>query len=487
MSNLAAKSRTNNPVSSETLPVDKMSDADKFLLYSALLSDKELAELPSEKILEYRKKLNPYGRTIAGSNKYLNFSITQITHEYWKKFITTSMVGYLNRMCDEWKVPNGVPVVGVYKYLEDPSALDTPQHVLDKNNESLMYDYEFNRRWMEKRIVVKEFLEEMFQFNPDEHVRSGYRPNYKDSSRTPLQTMAARIAVNHLIKKDVQLRTDKEEYDQARGIKTKKIKRTIKSKNGATRTIIREVPVNEEVTKPDETHPMPLDPANPKDPNVVSTVTNMIPPHDIFHRFKMYYQENYEELREAVKHLYCENPEFELAINAYAMHDTAEDAELFKKQHADEVISEIFTVETGKWCFFDSFKKQRESVTFYNKNTVILEEMTKQAERDERLGQDMMSKRVEKSKKMNEVEAGPDAANLKQWVAENNNLAKMGAMYLGDKADDDIPEDAVQVDVWKIAKGGVQLVKEKFYTQAEAPSFVSDSKGPSSSSSKSEV
>ena len=474
--------------SSEQLQnLDNMSNAERIALYATMLSDKELAELPTEKILEIKKQLNPYGRTIAGSNKYLNFSITQITHEYWKKFITTSMIGFLNRMCDEWKVPNGVPVISVYKYLEDPTTLDTPTHTIEKNNESLMYDYEFNRRWMEKRIVVKEFLEEMFQFNPDEHVRSGYRPNYKDTTRTPLETMAARIAVNHLIKKDKQLLADKTEHDVARGVKTKKIKRTIKSKNGEVRTIVREVPIVDTVAMPTETTPTPLNPEKPVDPNVTTTVTNMIPPHDIFHRFKMYYQENYEELRDAVKHLYCEKPEFELAINAYAMHDTPEEAELFKKQHADEVISEIFTADTGKWCFFDCFKKQRESVTFYNKNTIILEEMTKQAERDERLGQDMMSKRVEKSKKMNEVESGPDAANLKQWVSENSNLAKMGAMYLGDKADDDIPEDAVQVDVWKIAKGGVQLVKEKFYTQAEAPTFVNDSKDGPASSSKAEM
>ncbi len=117
--------------------VETMSDAERVALYASLLSDKELAELPTEKILEIRKKLNPYGRTIAGSNKYLNFSVTQITHEYWKKFITTSMIGFLNRMCDEWKVPAGVPVVSVYKYLEDPTSLDTPQHAIEKNNDRL--------------------------------------------------------------------------------------------------------------------------------------------------------------------------------------------------------------------------------------------------------------------------------------------------------------------------------------------------------------
>ena len=44
----------------------------------------------------------------------------------------------------------------------------------------------------------------------------------------------------------------------------------------------------------------------------------------------------------------------------------------------------------------------------------------------------------------------------------------MGAEYIGDKADDDIPENAVQVDVWKIAKGGIEITKDKFYSSADA-------------------
>lgn len=453
----------------------ELSTAERIDLYLQALKTDDLAKLPEDKILEMRKRLNPYGRTIAGADNFLNFSITQITHEYYKKLITTAMIGFLNRMCDEWKVPNGVPVVSVYDYLEDKTKLDTPQLVLDKGNTSLAFDYEFNRLWMGKRMIVKEFLEEMFQFNPDEHVRSAYRPNYKDSSRTPLDTMAARLAVNHATTKDKSLADDKAAYEEAKGIVTKKVKRVIKGRDGKEKIIYKEVPI--ENTKPEQptpTNPNKLNPDKPVDPNFKSNVTNMIPPADMFGRFKTYVAENYEELRDAVLALYCEKPEFELAINPYSWHDSKEKAEAFKKQHADEVITEVFTAESGKWNFFDSFKEQRESVNFYNKNTIILEEMVKQIERDERLGQDLMAKRVEKEKKKNIIESGPDAENFAQWRKENSDVSKLGAKHIGDMADPDMPDDSVQVDVWRLAKGGTEITKDKFFSMAEAPKFVQE-------------
>ena len=78
------------------------------------LNDKDLSNVDANQILELRKNLNPYGRTIQGSDNYLNFSITQVSQEWHKKFMTTSFIGFLFRMCNEWKVPNGVPVVSVY-------------------------------------------------------------------------------------------------------------------------------------------------------------------------------------------------------------------------------------------------------------------------------------------------------------------------------------------------------------------------------------
>ena len=456
------------------LATKKLSTAEQLEMYLNSLNDEDLSQLDKEKILQMRKDLNPYGRTIAGSDKWLNFSITQVSHEYWKKFLTTALVGFLHRMNDEWKVPAGVPVVSVYDYLDNKTKLDTPETVIQKNNTSMMYDYEFNRKWMEKRLIVKEFLEEMFQFNPDEHVRSAYRPNYKDDSRTILDTMAARIAIKHLNNKDKEFNKQKEEHDEEKNIKKKKIKKTIIGKDGQKRVIVRHVEEPRPLPEKTPTNPTPLDEEAPKDVNLYDTVTDNIPPHDMFHRFKMYYTENFENLRDAVHALYVERPDLELAINPYSWHDNKDDAELFKKQHADEVIAEVFTVQSGKWNFFDTFKEQRESVNFYNKNTIILEEMVKQIERDEKLGQDLMAKRVEKEKKKNIIESGPDAENFKKWREENSDLQKLGAKYVGDMADEDMPDDSVQVDVWRLAKGGLEITKDKFYSQAEAPTFVKE-------------
>lgn len=456
------------------VPSNKKSLAEEVDLFLSL-KDEDLAGVSEDKVLEIRQNLNPYGRTIQGSDKFLNFSITQISHEYWKKFITTAMIGFLNRMVDEWKVPNGVPVVNVYDYLDNPKLLDTPQGILDKGNKSVLYDHEFNREWMKKRIIVKEFLEEMFQFNPDEHVRSAYKPNYGDTGRTPLQTMAARLAVSHLAKTDPKFRAETELNNDIAGItKKKKVKRIIKSKDGTVREIIKEVDVIVPADKPTPTNPNKLDADHPVDENVKSTVTNMIPPHDMFGRFKMYHTENYEQLRDAVNELYCEKPDLELAINPYAVHDDKEAAEAFKKQHSNEVIAEIFTAHTGKWNFFDSFKEQRESVNFYNKNTAVLEEMVKQIEKDERLGKDLMEKRVQKEKRKNVIESGPDAENFRKWREENSDIQKLGAKHIGGMADEDAPDDSVQVDVWRVAKGGLEITKDKFFSQAEAPTFVKE-------------
>lgn len=444
------------------------------------LKDEDLASMDSNEILEMRKKLNPYGRTIEGANQYLNFSITQIHHEYWKKFLTSAMVAFLNRMCDEWKVPEGVPVVPVYDYLDDPTKIDTPASVLEKGYKPTIDNYEFNRKWMEKRVIVKEFLEEMFQFNPEEHVRSAYRPCREDTERKLITTKAGKLAVDHLKRTDKVFRAKEELYADVSSVtnnnktdetRTKKIRKTVIGKDGKKKVVIKTVPVTYVDPK---SASKKIEENNGKDPTCARTVREFLPPHDIYARFKMYYQSNYEDLRDFVRDAYCEKPELELAINPYSIHNTPEEAETFKKKHRNEVIAEIFTAHTGKWCFFDSFKEQRENTNFYNDNTIVLEEIIKQLESDERLGQDLMKKRVIKTKAKNVIEDGPDAPGLKKWVEQNTTIKKMGAEYIGDMADDDCPDDAVQVDVWRIAKGGTELSKDKFYTAAEAPTFVQE-------------
>ncbi len=515
------------------------------------LKNEDLADAVNpDKVLELRKKLNPYGRTIEGSDCVMNFSITQISHEYWRNFIITAMASFLHRMCDEWKVPDGLPVVTVYEALDDPSKMDTPQSIIDKGVQSVIYDYEFNRKWMDKRKIVKEFLEEFLQFNPEEHVRSVYRPNRKDTDRAPVETQAAKTAINHLMRTDKEFKSNEQAYQEMKKTKeainsldhtnrstsesaatstnesaatstnesaaistnestsestnesqsrmnkgnttkSKKSKKVIVNKTTGERKVIEKETrdeshresdsytksSNSQPSKQSKEHVLKSDGTIGKDPNLPYNARAFIPPADTFHRLKIYTTENYEELRKATDDLFCQKTQLELAINPYSWHtgDKAEEeAEAFRKKHSEEVIAEIFPAHSGKWNFFDSWKEQRESTNFYNPNTVVLEEIIKQVERDERIGQDMMKKRVHNNKKKNVIETGPDSEAFKKWRDQNIEIKKMGAQHISGNADDDCPSDAVQVDIWRLSKTGQQLTKEKMFTQAEAPLFVKE-------------
>ncbi len=479
---------------------DKLSFRDEFERYAAELTDENIENMDWDQLMEARKKLNPYGRTIEGSDCYVNMSVTHIHAEYLKKMYTTALVGFLFRMCDEWKVPKDLPVVPVDEYLRDPSKIEIDEKTAEYASKSLKYDYEFNKKWMEKRLVVFEFLEEFFQFNPDEHVRSAYRPNRADAKRSPVDTAAGKLAAEHLCKTDRDFRTKEIAYQTQKKMtalenSSQKSDKTtepeyeihmekIVGKDGQTKLVKRKVRVTRDenaAAEPIRTYTNHLsDSLNNEsntnspatDPLVGAVLREYIPPHDMFGKFGRYVRDNYEQVREATKDLYGIVPDIELAVNPYSYHTSLEDAEAFKKKHAKEVITEVFTLHSGKWNFIDCFKKQRDSTQFFTEDTIVLEEMLKQLERDERLGADLMKKQKKIAKTKNIIEAGPHAESFETWKKNNPFLHKM--QQLGQKTDEDLAdEDAIEVPVWRIAKGGRELTRTKFYTQAEAPSHAS--------------
>lgn len=405
------------------------------------LNEESIANMSNDEVLELRKKLNPYGRTIEGSNKILTFSYTDLQFEYTKKIITTTMIGFLNRMCDEWRVPDGIPVIPVYDYVKDPSKIDDFEKTL-QNPEVMRKDLELNKVNMQKRVIVKEFLEDMFQYNPDLHVRSAYKPNPADYERNIINTPAGQLAIYELNKKDADFKESMLLYER---------EKLIKEKAGV---------------KPDEIK-VPENIVS----DVIKQVTNMIPPADIFHRFQYYYDSNYEELKAIVGDLYCDKSCFETAINPYSWHDNDEDAEKFINKHRDEVISTIFKAHSGKWNIFSPYKKVRESVKYFNKKTAVLEEIAKQIESDAKMGSELMKKRIMIKKKKNIEEVGPDDEAFIKWRSENSRLKEMGAESIkpSEYENQDEIDDALEVPVFRISKGGTKLEKTVFYTEAVAP------------------
>jgi hypothetical protein len=403
------------------------------------LDEESLAKLSDKEVLELRKQLNPYGRTIEGSNKILTFSYTDLQHEYTKKLVTTAMIGFLNTMCDEWRVPDGIPVVSVYDYVRDPSKLDEFEKTLQKPEE-MKEEIEENKKNMIKRVAIKEFLEDMFQYNPDIHVRSAYKPCIDDDERNILETPAARLAIFQLTKTDPVFKEDMMLYEREK--------------------LLKEKLTNGETAKLSDTSTETLK----------KYMTEMIPPADVFHRFQYYYDSNYEVLKDIVGDLYCDKPCFETAVNPYAWHDNEDDADTFINKHKDEVISTIFKAHSGKWNIIAPYKKVRESMRFFNKKTVVLEEIAKQIEKDSQMGAELMKKRIQIKKKKNIAKDGADDDAFLKWKGQNNKLKEMGASTL-EKGDltEDCPMDALEVPVFRVSHGGMKITKDKFYTEAVAP------------------
>ena len=438
------------------------------------LTEESLEKMDEKKILEARKKMYPYGRTIEGSDNIMTFCMTDLDKKYKQRLYMTSMIGFLNRKLDEWKVPDGIPVVPVYDYakakIKGEDLLAPTDEELKRETKKYKKERLENEEWMQKRLIVKEFLEDMFQFNPDMHVRSAYKPNPQDPDRQVVDTPAGKLAINHRCRKDTQFKDLMRQWEEKKAAKVE-VKEEEAPKVEETNE---ETPKVEESTKSktgmiDKVDPKKLE--EQKDSTAGQTVREMIPPQEVFHLWNYYTESNYDALLGAVADLYCEVPVFDVAINPLSWHNSREEADAFIHKHKDEVITEIFPAHSGKWNFYAPYKKVRETTRYFNKNTVVLEEMMKQIESDQRIGEDLMKKTITKRKKKNIEEEGPDDPQFLKWKKGNTTLKDMGATDINQAsyADDDCPDDAVQVDVFRVSQGGRKFEISKFFTKAEAP------------------
>ncbi|GFR88153.1 protein B602L [Elysia marginata] len=203
----------------------------------------------------------------------------------------------------------------------------------------------------------------------------------------------------------------------------------------------------------------------------------------------------------------------------------------FRDKHQDEVISDIKGIDFGGWTLLGDLKENRAKMSFYNKHTDVLKRIIDRHAEDKKLGQDLMRNRVRQLKAKNIREAGPDAPGLADYQTQNavNGLGGIGAervisreeMFRLERAQGnlraaqelkvldqchktieelsetakvrellpeedkrlkdaqkdlifaqemvEVPNDAIQVDVWTHDTASGAFAKTKFFTKAEAP------------------
>ena len=204
------------------------------------------------------------------------------------------------------------------------------------------------------------------------------------------------------------------------------------------------------------------------DNRLATTVRSFIPGVDIFNKLDRYMNQNFDVLRDAVLDLYAMKSDIEQAVNPYEILPTEEKAEEYVYKHRNDVIAPIITFTTNKWNIMGSFKSNRERIRFYNENTTVLEAMADEVKRGSELGRDMVHKKRYKKRRQNKIEVGGDDEKFKEYQKMNNPDA-----VTADTIDDpDRPDDSITVPVITISGGGRTLKRDKFYTKAEAPSFM---------------
>lgn len=526
------------------------------------LDEESIQEIDNTCFNEAYQKLYKYGQIIEGADKYLTFSFTNLTGAYQTKLLLTSMIGYQFRANDEWEVPDDVQVFPVYDYYkakqEGRDLIDEHYKKFKEISPKLQKSIDATKEKMKERVIVRKFLEYLYQFDPDRHVRSAYRPQPRDKNRVILETPAAKLAIAHLRFKDLEFRetmidhernmnlmnmavktpteptdlpynvdffndlvdptvnisrkvssdfvkTDKELYTTAQKLKQKytDIDRVNVEYINSSINIIDDAfakinqrfhldpsvlcEIREEIKTSYDGRLRVLQQENKKarcmlddiignlhrdygllDDKVTVNTFNMIPPADIFHRINYYKDANYDKLIEAVKHLYCDHPELDMAILPHNWHNTEDEARDYIKRHRNQAIAEMVTARSGMWNFFAPYEKVRDTTVYLNDNTIVLEEILSQHKNDNQITEKLLEKTIKTKKRKNIREEGVEAEGFKEWRKQNSTLRNMGAIEI-DPFEDDCPPDAIEIPVYRVNPKEGSIEQTKIYTKAEAP------------------
>lgn len=455
-------------------------------------------QLGAEQSAQLRKYLHPLGNVITTKKCYVNIGLVNWREKYLRKIHMTALVGYLFRTLEEYE-----PEIELEKERKTHelrlNALpkDAPAEYVAAVHEEHKFKCEMIKK--SAKGIIKQFLDRNFEYNPDQHLRGAHTENKKDPERVSKDEAIRKCCALPVIDSKLQAKPN-ETFNYMKN----HIMNTYQATSDATQCVknILRVILDPNVSRDDQQgillkkydtlRSITVDLKKIAEPlaavGTLSALTHN-PPADVFHQFDRYLTNHYEQLREVVQALYDEKPDIEYSAIVYDAFKTSEAAREHRIQHEGEFRTEVLTLENSCVQLIGPFKENRQRVDFYNKNTEVMKRMMEQLESDHKLGADLMNKQVKSQKKKNILEAGPDAPGLAEYSRAMNTVAELGAKKVLTKEEADtiaaqkkiaqdikedyeVPDDAIQVDMFFPQDG--KLAKTKFYTQAEAPTFMQD-------------
>ncbi len=454
--------------------------------------------LEPEQAAQLRKYLHPLGNVITTKKCYVNIGLVNWREKYLRKIHMTALVGYLFRTLEEYE-----PEIELEKERKVHemrlAALpkDAPAELVAAKHEEHKFMCDMIKK--SAKGLIKQFLDRNFEYNPDYHLRGAHTENKKDPERMSKDEVIRKYCALPVIDSKLEAKSN-ETFNYMKN----HIMNIYQASTEATQCVhnILRVVLDPTISREDQQGILLKKYATMK--NITEDLQKIAeplgtvgvlsalkhnPPADVFHQFDRYLTNHYEQIREVVQALYDEKPDIEYSAIVYDSFKTSEAAREHRIQHESEFRTEVLTLENSCVQLIGPFKENRQRVDFYNKNTEVMKRMMEQLESDHKLGADLMNKQVKSQKKKNIMEAGPDAPGLAEYSRAMNVVAELGAKKVltkeeaeaiaaqkkiaqDIKEDYEVPDDAIQVDMFFPQDG--KLAKTKFYTQAEAPTFMQD-------------
>jgi hypothetical protein len=426
-------------------------------------------DMTNEQIIEVEKYLNPYGATIYGPEKYTCISFTNLKEKYMQKLLTTALIGFTYQMATEHVVDEddliNQPDKSEFIEMKENPDKHNKQHVEN------LYNQAFNK-------LKSDILNKKNQ-SQDDVIETGL-------------TEDEEIEIGVLANKEVEESLKDTEVFNNESFLQKK-EELIKEQSAEEQIIINRF-LNKLFKYNPNTHTTSIfnsenasaDPERKEE--VTNKFTEVVPPNDTFGRFTYYYDVNYEQIRKAVLYLYNDKPDTEVAINIFDSFDSIKECNDYIEKNQDNVITNLLNLTNYKWNLLGSFKKNRERISFYNENTVVLENILKQQEEDAKMGKTLLDARVKKKKVQNIQQYGKEHPNFTKYRKHNPNDISLNSKTIeygddmvtiteeievsetGSKLDaDGTPSDCLEIGVTSINLATNDVKTGKIFTKAKAP------------------
>lgn len=430
------------------------------------VNPEKINDLSEEQVIEVDKYLNPYGATLYGDEKYTCISFTNLKEKYMQRLLTTALIGFVYQMSNEHIIEDNELSYEInkdefYDYTDNPDK---------KNTEYInTLDYKYYNELKEQYLLENESKNEDENINLPEDIELDFRQQVNkkiEETLKPIKYFNNEKFLKH-----------KEELIQQQSLEEQKIIKKFLNK------LFKFDPKSHTSSVYDEKN---ADPERKllKD----NKFTETVPPNDTYCRFQYYYDVNYEELREAVMHLYNEKPDTEVAINIYETFNSLDECDEYINKNKDKVITNILSLTNYKWNLLGSFKQNRDRIKFYNENTKVLENILKQQEDDAKMGKKLLDERVRKKKIKNVKEYGKTDPKVAKYLKENPSGIALDAKRVeiledtvkvteefeisenGASVDEEgTPMDAIEIGVTSINLKDNKVSTSKIYTKAHKP------------------